>query len=89
MTKLQTPLSVRLGPALAEALARHCAQTGETRSHVVQQSVAQYLVAQSGPTLGSLAEAVLPPLAGAAPARRARAPRQRRYRDYVREKRRR
>ena len=89
MTKTRPPLSVRLDPALAQTLERHCAQTGETRSHVVQQSVAQYLVAQSGPTLGSLAEAVLPPLAGAAPARKSRAPRQKRYRDYVRERRRR
>lgn len=89
MTKTLPPLSVRLDPALAQALERHCAQTGETRSQVVQQSVAQYLVVQSGPTLASLAEAVLPPLAGAAPARGTRAPRQKRYRDYVREKRRR
>ena len=87
MTKFRSPLSVRLDPGLAEALERHCAHTGESRSTVVQQSVAQYLVAQSGPTLGSLAEAVLPPLAPSA--RKARAPRQKRFRDYVREKRRR
>lgn len=89
MTQPRAPLSVRLDPALAEALDRHCEQTGLTRSHVVQQGVAQYLVAQTGPTLGSLAEVVLP----AAPkqaARTARRPsRQRRFRDYVREKRRR
>ncbi len=84
----RTLLSVRLDPALAEALERHCAQTGASRSRVVKQSVAQYLVAQTGPTLGSLAEALLPPLAAKAP-RAARAPRQRRYREYVREKRRR
>ncbi len=89
MTTTCPPLSVRLDPALAVALDRHCAQTGETRSQVVQQSVAQYLAVQTGPTLGGLAEAVLPPLDGAAPARRARAGRQKRYRDYVREKRRR
>jgi hypothetical protein len=88
MTAAWTILSVRLDPALASALERHCAQTGETRSRVVQQSVAQYLVTQSGPTLGSLAEAVLPPPARHA-ARKARAPRQKRFRDYVREKRRR
>ena len=83
----RTLLSVRLDPELADALEQHCAQTGQTRSLVVQQSVAQYLVTQTGPTLGSLAEAVLPP----APARthKARPPRQRRFRDYVREKRRR
>jgi len=82
------PLSVRLDDALAERLERHCAETGTTRSQVVKQSVAQYLIAQSGPTLASLAEAVLPalPKRAAAPAR---APRQKRFRDYVREKRRR
>jgi hypothetical protein len=88
MTKPRALLSVRLDPALAEALDRHCEQTGLTRSHVVQQGVAQYLVVQTGPTLGGLAEAVLP----AAPkrvARTARPSRQRRFRDYVREKRRR
>src|SRR6266571_1089546 len=58
MTKASTMLSVRLDPALAAALERHCAQTGATRSRVVQQSMAQYLVAQSGPTLGELAEAL-------------------------------
>jgi len=96
MTKTGTMISVRLDPALAAALERHCAQTGATRSRVVQQSMAQYLVAQSGPTLGQLAEAVLPPL----PKRRSRpspsaartspaAPssRQQRFRDYVRDKR--
>jgi hypothetical protein len=88
MTKSRSLLSVRLGPRLTDALEHHCAQTGETRSAVVQQSVAQYLVTQSGPTLGSLAEAVLPPL-GPTSARRKRAPRQKRFRDYVREKRRR
>lgn len=88
MTKSNAILSVRLDPALAAALERHCAQTGATRSRVVQQSMAQYLVTQSGPTLGELAEARLPPL----PKRRARAlraSRQQRYRDYVRDKRRR
>lgn len=88
MTPARFLLSVRLDPELAEALERHCALTGETRSRIVQQSVAQYLVLQSGPTLGSLAEAVLPPPAAGAPVRR-RAPRQRRFREYVREKRRR
>jgi hypothetical protein len=88
MTKAGALLSVRLDPALAADLEHHCAQTGATRSRVVQQSVAQYLVTQSGPTLGSLAEAVLPRV----PKRRARAPRpsrQQRFRDTVREKRRR
>jgi hypothetical protein len=88
MTKPRAPLSVRLDPALTEALDRHCEQTGLTRSHIVQQGVAQYLVVQTGPTLGSLAEAILPPTPKR-PARAARPSRQRRFRDYVREKRRR
>ena len=74
---------------MSKALERHCAQTGETRSQVVQQSVAQYLVEQSGTTLGGLAEAVLPAPSAAPSARKARAQRQKRFRDYVREKRRR
>lgn len=81
-------MSVRLDPTLAEALERHCANTGITRSQVVQESVAQYLVTRSGPTLGSLAEAVLPPVPTRPSARRRR-PRQQRFRDYVRTKRRR
>jgi hypothetical protein len=88
MTTAHRLLSVRLDPELARALARHCAQTGASRSLVVRQSVAQYLVASSGPTLGSLAESVLPPAPPRA-SRAARPPRQKRYRDYVREKRRR
>lgn len=88
MTAARSLLSVRLDRALAEALARHCAETGASRSQVVKQSVAQYLVAQTGPTLGSLAEAVLPRPRKSA-VRSARAPRQKRFRDYVREKRRR
>ena len=87
MTTVPRLLSVRLDAALAEALERHCAQTGATRTEVVKQSVAQYIVEHTGPTLGSLAEAVLPRAPGRA--RAARAPRQKRFRDYVREKRRR
>ena len=85
MTK-RAPLSVRLDDALAAQLERHCAHTGATRSDVVKQSVAQYLIGQTGPTLGSLAEALLPP----APKRATsggRPRRQKRFRDYVREKR--
>jgi metal-responsive CopG/Arc/MetJ family transcriptional regulator len=88
MTTIPKLLSVRLDAGLAEALERHCAQTGATRSEVVKQSVAQYIVEHAGPTLGSLAEAVLP-LAPKRAARAARAPRQKRFRGYVREKRRR
>jgi hypothetical protein len=79
---------VRLDAELAEALERHCAQTGASRSQVVKQSVAQYLLGQTGPTLGTLAEAVLPPTAKLA-SQATRLPRQKRFRDYVREKRRR
>lgn len=91
MTRSKPPLSVRLDTELAQALERHCARTGKTRSAVVQQSVAQYLAVEAGPTLGSLAEAVLPPPGtGAVRGRRVpRASRQERFRDYVREKRRR
>jgi hypothetical protein len=46
------------------------------------------IVEHTGPTLGSLAEAVLPRAPKRA-GRAARAPRQKRFRDYVREKRRR
>jgi ribbon-helix-helix CopG family protein len=88
MTKPPALLSVRLDPALAAALERHCAHTGASRSQVVKQSLAQYIVEESGPTLGSLAEAVLPPLARRA-ARAARPRRQKRFRDYVRAKHRR
>ena len=89
MTKTRSPLSVRLDPSLAEALDRHCEQTGLTRSHVVQQGVAQYLVHQTGPTLASLAEAILPAVPKRAGGASSRPSRQRRFRDYVREKRRR
>jgi hypothetical protein len=96
MTKTGTMVSVRLDPALAAALERHCAQTGATRSRVVQQSMAQYLAAHSGPTLGQLAEALLPPLPkrrsrsarpSPRPSRAAPSSRQQRFRDYVRDKR--
>lgn len=85
MTNPRSLLSVRLDPGLAKTLERHCAQTGQTRSEVVQQSVAQYLLADAGPTLGSLAEAVLPtpPKTPGPP----RAPLRQRYREYVRAKR--
>lgn len=83
------PISVRLDPALAKALAEYCARTGATRSGVVQESLAEYLLSRSGPTLSALAEAVLPPPGEAGPERAGRAGRANRYRDYVRAKRRR
>ncbi len=88
MTKPHPPLSVRLDAALAEALRRHCEQSGQTRSQAVQESIAQYLVDRTAPTLGSLAEELLPPIAARAP-RRKSSSRQKRFREYVREKRRR
>jgi len=88
MTRTRNLLSVRLDDSLAEALERHCEKTGATRSQVVQQSVAQYIVSHAGPTLSSLAEALLPSVPKRA-GRAARVPRQKRFRDYVREKRRR
>jgi len=87
MTASTPPISVRLDPALAQALDEYCARTGETRSQVVQEGLAEYLVSRSGPTLSSLAEGVLPPLLDAKPASMPRPPRRKRYRDYVREKR--
>lgn len=81
----RAPLSIRLDAELAKRLDRYCAETGVTRSQVVKQSVAQYLVGHGGPTLGSLAEAVLPPLPKRAASRPRRAARER-FRDYVRAK---
>lgn len=89
MTKPPRLLSVRLDAELAHALERHCAHTGASRSQIVKQSLAQYIVEQAGPTLGSLAEAVLPPMPRRAGRRPARPRRQKRFRDYVRAKHRR
>ena len=38
------PKSLRLGPDLEKAIDRYCAQTGETTSAVIRQSVAEYIV---------------------------------------------
>ncbi len=53
-------LTVRLDPALAAALERHCAERGATKSLVVQESLAAYLVAHP-------ASGVSPARAGASP----------------------
>jgi hypothetical protein len=37
------PKSLRLGADLEKALDRYCAETGETTSHVIRQSVAEYV----------------------------------------------
>lgn len=87
MTTSRTLLSVRLDPALAEALDEYCANTGESRSSVVQEGVTEYLVAHSTRSLSSLAEAVLPPVPASEPTASAPSSRQQRYRDYVRAKR--
>ncbi len=42
-------LTVRFDETLAEALARHCAEHGVTKSRVVQESVAAYLLAVPKP----------------------------------------
>ena len=38
------PKPLRLGPDLEKALDRYCAETGETTSAVIRQSVAEYIV---------------------------------------------
>lgn len=90
MTTGKRPISVRLEPELETALDEYCARSGVTRSHAVQEGLAQYLVSRQGPTLSSLAEAILPSLPPLSTSGRAPRPaRQQRYREYVREKRRR
>lgn len=89
MTKGNRPISVRLDPGLEVALDDFCARAGVTRSHAVQEGVAQYLATRQGPSLSSLAEDILPPLASAGTDHAPRPARQQRYREHVREKRRR
>jgi hypothetical protein len=38
------PKSLRLGPDLEKTLDRYCAETGETTSAVIRQSVVEYIV---------------------------------------------
>lgn len=40
-------LTVRLDPTLATALDRYCIDTGTSKSHVVQESLAAYLIGAS------------------------------------------
>jgi len=89
MTTPRTLLSVRLDETLAEALDEYCRDTGASRSYVVQEGVAQYLASRTGPTLSSLAEAVLPAAAETLARRKPALSRQQRYREHVRAKRRR
>lgn len=42
-------LTVRLDPTLATALERYCADTGTSKSHVVQESLAAYLIGAARP----------------------------------------
>lgn len=90
MTRQNRPISVRLDAELEAALDAFCARAGVTRSHAVQEGLTQYLVSRHGPTLSSLAEEILPP-APDIPVIQAnpRKSRQQRYREHVREKRRR
>lgn len=44
-------LTVRLDPTLATALDRYCADTGTSKSHVVQESLAAYLIGASQPAV--------------------------------------
>ena len=46
-------LTVRLDATLATALDRYCADTGTTKSHVVQESVAAYLISALKPAATS------------------------------------
>ena len=89
MTTGNRPISVRLDAGLEAALDDYCARAGVTRSYAVQEGLAQYLAARQGPSLSSLAEDILPPLASAKADRAPRPARQQRYREHVREKRRR
>jgi hypothetical protein len=45
-------LTVRHAPALAAALERHCAERGATKSLVVQESLAAYLLANGSSSAG-------------------------------------
>jgi predicted DNA-binding protein len=89
MTTVKTLLSVRLDSELAESLAEYCASTGQTRTDVVKEGIAQYLISRSGPTLHSLAEGVLPRVPERPKEEVARPSRQQRFCDYARAKRRR
>ena len=42
-------LTVRLDPTLATALDRYCTDTGTSKSHVVQESLAAYLIGAARP----------------------------------------
>jgi len=88
MTSRRRPISVRLDPSLEASLDSYCARAGVTRSYAVQEGIAQYLALRHGPTLSDLAEQILPAPAPTT-ATNKRPARQQRYREYVREKRRR
>jgi hypothetical protein len=89
MTKQKRPISVRLDAGIEAVLDSYCIRAGVTRSHAVNEGMAQYLASRVGPTLSSLAEQILPPMPPTAAEAMPRAPRQQRYRERVREKRRR
>jgi predicted transcriptional regulator len=58
-------LTVRLDDTLAQALERHCAATGATKSLVVQESLAVYLLAHRSPHRGQAAARGVAPSANA------------------------
>ena len=79
------PLSVRLDKELESRINEYCRQTGASKSHVVQQGVAEYLDAHALPTLHDMGKGLF--AAGGDSRGDASETRAKRYRDYVRAKR--
>ena len=79
------PLSVRLDEELESRLNQYCRQTGVSKSHVLQQGVAEYLDAHALPTLHDMGKDLFP--AGGNGRGDASETHARRYREYVRAKR--
>jgi len=79
------PISVRLGEGLESRINEYCRQTGASKSHVVQQGVADYLDAHALPTLHDLGKDLFP--AGGNSRGDASESHAKRYREYVRAKR--
>lgn len=79
------PISVRLDAELESRINEYCRQTGASKSHVVQQGVANYLDAHALPTLHDLGRDLFP--AGGNSSGHASEAHAKRYREYVRAKR--
>jgi hypothetical protein len=79
------PLSVRLNEELESRINEYCRQTGVSKSHVVQQGVAEYLDAHALPTLHEMGKDLFP--TGGNRRGDASETHARRYREYVRAKR--